>query len=52
MAGIKLPPRMRKRGRPKGAALTVIGLPKKKGKMFKPQEFRRRSPREKEKGDA
>ena len=37
---------------PKGAALTVIGLPKKKGKMFKSQEFRRRSPREKEKGDA
>ena len=28
-----------------------IGLPKKKGKMFKPQEFGRRSPREKEKGD-
>ena len=50
LANIQLPPKVRKRGRPKGAALTVIGLPKKKGRMCKPQEFRRKSPREKEKG--
>lgn len=29
--GIKLPPVMKKRGRPKGHELTVVGLPAKKG---------------------
>ena len=27
---IKMPPKQRKRGRPKGAGLTVVGLPNKK----------------------
>ncbi|XP_064407710.1 uncharacterized protein LOC135352461 [Halichondria panicea] len=37
---IKMPPAIKKRGRPKGAGLTVIGLPKKKGKASsKPKAF-------------
>lgn len=48
---IKMPPTMRKRGRPKGAGLTVIGLPKKKGKMsLKPSAFILKSDWEKTKG--
>lgn len=30
IATVKLPPRINKRGRPKGSELTVIGLPKKR----------------------
>lgn len=48
---IKLPKKMRKRGRPKGAGLTVVGLPKKKvcaGTTPKP--FLNRSEWEKAKG--
>lgn len=52
LANIQLPPKVRKRGRPKGAALTVIGLPKKKDRMYKPQELKRKPHREKEKGRA
>ena len=46
-----MPPAMRKRGRPKGAGLTVIGLPKKKGKTSsKPTPFVLKSEWEKTKG--
>lgn len=42
---------MRKRGRPKGAGLTVIGLPKKKGsKDSKPTPFVLKSEWEKTRG--
>ena len=35
IANISLPPRIQKRGRPKGSELTVIGLPKKKFRLQK-----------------
>ena len=35
IADIALPPRIQKRGRPKGSELTVIGLPKKRLKLHK-----------------
>ena len=48
---VKMPPTMRKRGRPKGAGLTVIGLPKKKGKtVSRPTAFVLRSEWEKTRG--
>lgn len=45
-----MPPAMRKRGRPKGAGLTVIGLPKKKGNVPKIVAFVKKSEWEKSKG--
>ena len=36
MGDIKLPPKIRKRGRPKGTEKTIIGLPQKKKKENKP----------------
>ncbi|CAB3987681.1 Hypothetical predicted protein [Paramuricea clavata] len=42
-----MPPRMLKRGRPKGAGLTVIGLPKKR-KVTGAIPFIKKSPTEKE----
>ena len=49
---VKMPPKMRKRGRPKGAGLTVIGLPKKKGKTVstRPTAFVLKSEWEKTRG--
>ena len=48
---VKMPPTMRKRGRPKGAGLTVIGLPKRKGKTTsKPTAFVLKSEWEKTRG--
>lgn len=42
---------MRKRGRPKGAEKTVIGLPRKRHKgMSKPIPFIKKQPIEKDKG--
>ena len=46
---ITMPPRMLKRGRPKGAGLTVIGLPKKR-KTTSAIPFLKKSPTEKERG--
>ncbi|XP_065840465.1 uncharacterized protein [Oscarella lobularis] len=47
---LKLPPPMLKRGRPKGADLTVIGLPSsKRRKSDQPLPFKKKSPHEKEK---
>lgn len=47
---IVLPPKLRKRGRPKGASLTVIGLPRKKTcQTSKPVAFIKRHIREREK---
>ena len=45
---IKLPPKMRKRGRPKGLANTVIGLPRKKAKDV-PVAFEKLLPQQREK---
>ena len=47
---VKLPPKMRKRGRPKGAEKTVIGLPNKKRKLNKPITFLKKPPVDREKG--
>ncbi|KAI0241980.1 hypothetical protein LSAT2_015341 [Lamellibrachia satsuma] len=45
---IKMPPPIRKRGRPKGAEMTVIGLPKKRKMLTRPVPFLKRSSEEKE----
>ena len=47
LASVEMPPTMRKRGRPKGAGLTVIGLPKKKGNVPKVIPFIKKSEWEK-----
>ena len=46
---IKLPPKMRKRGRPKGAETTVIGLPKRRKRSNKTVPFLKKLPSEREK---
>ena len=49
---VKLPKKMVKRGRPKGAGLTVIGLPaRKKRSVSGPVAFRLKSPTEKANGE-
>ena len=42
LKSISLPPKLKKRGRPKGADLTVIGLPRKKKCNSKPLTFLRK----------
>ena len=51
LKSIKLPPKIRKRGRPKGAGLTVIGLPQKKRCIDSdhPVKFLKKSIEEREK---
>ena len=49
LASIKLPPKIKKRGRPKGAGLTVIGLPRKKHCKDKPVKFLKKGKQEREK---
>lgn len=44
---INMPPRMLRRGRPKGADLTVIGLPSKKKRRKWPTLFINKSPTDK-----
>ena len=46
---IKMPPKMLKKGRPKGAGLTVIGLPKKRD-VKQPSPFLKKSSWEKIRG--
>ena len=46
-----LPPKLKKRGRPKGAEKTVIGLPAKKKKAKLVVPFLKKLPAEKEKGN-
>ena len=50
LSKILLPPKMKKRGRPKGAEKTVIGLPRKKHRGDKPIPFIKKPPLEKERG--
>ena len=45
---IKLPPKIRKRDRPKGAEMTIIGLPRKKKKENKPIPFLKKYPTDRE----
>ena len=47
--GIKVPPRIKKRGRPKGHELTTIGLPAKKAKIGKLCAFTKLHTSDKEK---
>jgi len=47
---LKLPPKSKKRGRPKGSELTAIGLLKKKQKAGGPTAFIQKHPKEKERG--
>lgn len=47
---MKLPPKMKKKGRPRGAEKTVIGLPRKKKKTEKPITFLKKQPVDKERG--
>ena len=50
LENVKLPPKIKKRGRPKGAEKTVIGLPRKKKKTDKPIPFLKKQPIDKERG--
>ena len=50
LENVKLPPKMKKRGRPKGAEKTIIGLPCKKKKTDKPTPFLKKQPIDKERG--
>jgi len=47
---IKLPPKIRKRGRPKGLEKTVIGLPRKKKCRNKTLPFLKKLPVDRDKG--
>ena len=49
LKSISLPPKLKKRGRPKGADLTVIGLPRKKKCNSKPLTFLRKPCQERDK---
>ena len=48
---IQLPSKVKKRGRPKGGDLTVIGLPKKKKVSSKPVAFLKLHPKDQERGN-
>ena len=50
LENVRFPPKIKKRGRPKGAEKTVIGLPRKKKKMDKPTPFLKKHPIDKERG--
>lgn len=48
-----MPPVLKKRGRPKGAEKTVIGLPRKKAKKeSRPVQFLKKIPIDRERGKA
>ena len=47
---VTLPHKMKKRGRPKGAEKTVIGLPRKKNRPDKPVPFLKKLPVDRERG--
>ena len=49
-SNLKLPPKQKKRGRPKGSELTVIGLPKKKHRDDGPVALIKKHPKEKKRG--
>ena len=48
---IRLPNKIKKRGRPKGGDLTVVGLPKKKKAFNKPVAFLKMHPKDQERGN-
>ena len=53
LSQVKMPPKILRRGRPKGAMVTAVGLPKKKSpKISRPRKFERKDPKSKQMSDA
>ena len=50
LIGLHLPPTVKRRGKPKGHDITVVGIPAKKKNSNKPVPFMRKHSSEKQKG--
>lgn len=49
LSDVLMPPKLRKRGRPKGSEKTVIGIPRRKKRKLGPVPFIKKLPLEKDK---